>query len=471
MAVDVYSPCAVVSADGARLYSGHIDGALRVWDARTGAHLQSWSDTHSTFTLSALALTDDEAHIVCAAGPRVAVRDLPSGRLRANLGSFRGEALALALLPGGDMVVGSSVGCAAVLSFDGAVRCEVTQGDYVRSVAVSPRGDEFATCGQHEAPAIMRWRVRDGAKLGELGASRGQGPTKIAYSSDGEALFAGYPNMAFDGPTLVSWDLARAAPRWERPMLHNLDDLTVVDDGRRIITAQQDGALRVWDSATGTMLQLFDTRPIGGGPGAAPRCLAPHGDKLFVALAYTRFARLSRDGAVLTADDPPRLYAHDGEALALAFAGDRALVSLGAKGDLTAWDLSLANPPAHASIDGASALRGEKTSVLLRTRDGVARVHGRTLKPQRTTASDTFEDPEAAPSLSHSGAPTLALPDGARALVATPDAVLVVDRSTGETTASLDGLGALATALAVSPSGRVAAATDGRSIVTWKVPS
>ncbi len=109
--------------------------------------------------------------------------------------------------------------------------------------------------------------------------------------------------------------------------------------------------------------------------------------------------------------------------------------------------------------------------MLLRTREGVARLHGRTLEPQRTTASEAFEDPEAVPSLSHSGAPTLALPDGARALVATPDAVLVVDRATGEATASLDGLGALAKALAVSPSGRVAAATDGASIVTWKVPA
>ena len=155
----------------------------------------------------------------------------------------------------------------------------------------------------------------------------------------------------------------------------------------------------------------------------------------------------------------------------MAFAGERSLVSLGAKGDLARWDLALIEAPVRASLEGVLALRGEKTSVLLRTRGGVARVHGRTLKAQRTTEADAFEEPETVPSRSHDGAPTLALPDGARALVATPDAVLVVDRATGETLATLDGLGSLATALAASPSGRVAAASDGASIVTWKVPS
>lgn len=435
MAVWPAVQCAVVSRDGATLHTGHFDGTLRAWDARTGAHTATWTTPRETRAVASLALASGGAQLVAAVGRGVVVRDLPRGTLRATLTSFAGDALSLGVLPDGDgLVVGASDGAATVLSLDGAVRATAQHGDAVTTLAVSPAGGELATAGG-AVRAIRRWGL-DGSARGELGASRPHAPTRLAYAPDGRTLYAGYIAFPGAGASVVAWDLARAAPRWERAIDDNPCDLHVVDDGRRLITAHSLGALCVWDADSGTVVHRVACRSIDGDPRCAPSCVAPGPDgALFVALIYRRIARMRRDGAVLSLDDPPPWRMHEGPVRALAFDGERAVVSLGAAGDLARWDLRGVDPPARVAA-----------------------------------AKHRPAAPEAAPECARDGGVTLALSDGLRALAATTAAVHVVERATGVTLASLTGLPRAASCLAVSPGARTVAASDGDAIVVWKLP-
>ncbi len=136
------------------------------------------------------------------------VRSLPAGQLQATLTSFRGNAQALRLLPGGEAaVVGSDDGTAYVLGLDGVVRCTANHGDAVSSLAVVSSGETFATAGRHGRSAIMLWRI-DGTPAGEVGTGRPHPPTKIALSPGGDVLYDAY-NAARDGASLVVWKLPR----------------------------------------------------------------------------------------------------------------------------------------------------------------------------------------------------------------------------------------------------------------------
>jgi len=411
---------------------------FRVWNAHTGAHRETWTQPHTKASVTALVLGDDDAVLVAAVGDAVTVRSLPMGKLQATHTGFRGNAQALCLLPRRDgVVLGSDDGTGYVLGLDGVVRGAVDHGDAVFSVACS--GEIFATASRHGRSAIRLWRI-DGTPAGELGTGRPHPPTKVALSPAGDVLYAAYNAAHVGVPTLVAWDVARATPRWERGSGDNVTDLALLDGGRRLVAAHQDIALRVWDADTGTIVHRFDCRPLTEDASAAPVCVAPMPDGgLFVALAYTRIVRFSRQGSVLSCDDPPRLAPHEGGVRALAFEREKTVVSLGHDGEIARWDLTLTNPPRRTQGTDAD----------------VAAIVG---------------EPETTPARSPDGGVTLALPDGARALVATPGTVLVVDRATGQSLASLTGLAGMAEALAVSPSGRLAAASDGASLVVWKLP-
>ncbi len=234
----------------------------------------------------------------------------------------------------------------------------------------------------------------------------------------------------------MAWDLARSAPRWERPLDDNVCDLHVVDDGRRLITAHKFGALRVWDADSGTAVHRASCAEIDGDPRFTPSCVVPGADgALFVALIYRRIARMRREGSLLSLDDPPPHRMHADGVRALAFESERAVLSIGSEGELVRWDLRGFDPPARV----AAPKRG--------------------LVPS-----------EPAPECVREGGVTLSLSDGRRALAAASNSVQLVERSTGQVLATLEGLARQATSLAVSPAMRTAAASDGEAIVVWKLP-
>lgn len=467
MRVFANSTCAVVSADGSTLYTGHADGAIRVWDARTGLHTHTWAETGAKSQVYALALGADGAMLASTTGRGVTLRALPHGAVTATLTSFRGSALAMKTVPGG-VVVGADDGAATVLTLDGAVRGTVKPGGSV--VALATGDGFFATACLDAVTSIKLWSL-DGAPRGELGRDRRHPPTTLAITST--TLYAGYIARADAEPSLAAWDVARGALLWERHGFGNIVEIATLDDGRRIVTAHQDGPLRVWDAETGTMLHRFDCTTLDVRPWGTPSCVAPAPDgSLFVGVAHRRVARLSREGAVLTLHDPPKERAHEAGVRALAFVGERAIASLGRDGEIARWDFEVMDPTVRDRPDGGSAngIRSAGRDLLVRCGEVVEHVSGSTLRRLTKRAAYSFEALEEVASLARDGGVTLALPDGTRALVATREGACVVERETGETVATLEGMRGPAKALAVSAKGNQVAATDGEMIAVWKLP-
>ncbi|MFO0647122.1 MAG: hypothetical protein U0326_12845 [Polyangiales bacterium] len=106
----------------------------------------------------------------------------------------------------------------------------------------------------------------------------------------------------------------------------------------------------------------------------------------------------------------------------------------------------------------------------MRCGEVVEHVSGSTLRRLTKRAAYSFEALEEVASRARDGGVTLALPDGTRALVATREGACVVERETGETVATLEGMRGPAKALAVSAKGNQVAATDGEMIAVWKLP-
>ncbi|MFO0603735.1 MAG: WD40 repeat domain-containing protein [Polyangiales bacterium] len=443
-----YTAALLLSPDGATLYSGHTDGLLGVWDARTGAHRATWRAPDSRSTLAHLALSPSGDRLVAAVDRALVVFDVASGEVVASHPVLPGAALSMAAVPPGDaVVVGCDGGGAAVVSLDGAVRATVRHGEAVLSVAASADGREFVTSGRVERGEALRWGV-DGRAHGRVGASSDDRVTALAYDPGGDV----YVLRNAAGGASLSREAPGRAPRWERRYHDNATALRVLDGGRRLLTAHQDRALCVWDADTGTVLSRFDCAEVGDARNPATALAERPGGPLYAALAYLRVARLSRDASVLTPDDPPPLPPHEGGVRAMAFVGEKALVTLGARGDLARWDLTWSDAPTRATPGAEGVeLAGERAAVLLRTAGGVLRLHGRTLK-QAASLPPSAWAPPAAPDLR-------AAPDGLR-----------LHDASGAHVATLSGPVGAATAWARSPSGKLVAASDGAKLLVWKAP-
>ncbi len=467
MRVFANATCALVSLDGSTLYSGHADGTIRVWDARSGAHTHTWCEPQSKGPVNAMALSADGALLASTTGRGVTLRSLPDGRVQATLTSFGGSALALKTVPGG-VVVGADDGTATALALDGSVRGTASVGAPVMALAAGP--ELFATACLDAVTSIKLWSL-DATPRGELGRDRRHPPTALAISAG--TLYAGYIARSDAEPSLAAWDVARGELLWERHGFGNIAEIATLDDGRRVVTAHQDGPLRVWDAESGTMLHRFDCAALDVRPWGAPSCVAPSPDgSLFVGVAHRRFARLSREGAVLTLNDPPPEAAHPSGVRALAFPAERAIASLGRDGEIARWDLAMTAPTVRARPDKVptNGIRSAGKDLLVRRGEVVGLVDSATLKPSRKSTAHGFEALEEVASLARDGGVTLALPDGKRALLATREGACVVERETGETLATLEGLRGPAKALAVSAKGNQVAATDGEIIAVWKLP-
>jgi len=421
-----------------------------VWDARTGERRATWRAPDTRSPLAHLALSPAGDRLVTAVDRALVVFDTAQGKVVASHPVLPGAALSLALVPGADaVVVGADGGTAAVVAFDGAVRATVSHGEAVLAVAASPDGREFVTSGRVERAEVLRWGL-DGASLGRVGAWSDSHVTALAYAPDGDLLVL---RNVLGRASLTRHAPGESTPRWERRYPDNGIALCVVDGGRRLVTAHQDRALCVWDADSGTDLSRFDCARVGDGRNPASALVEHPSGVLYVGLAYLRIARLSRDAATLAPDDPPPRPPHDGGVRAMAFVGEKALVTLGAGGDLARWDLTWSDAPARAEAPGAegTALAGERASVLLRTADGVLRLHGRTLKRTAALAPGAWAPPA-----------TLDLraePDGLR-----------LHNASGAHVATLAGLDGAATAFACSPSQKLVAASDGATLQVWKMP-
>lgn len=201
-------------AAGPRAVSSHDDGSLRVHDGATGrvthviaAHR---SVKHVKAVLS-LAVSSDCSKLLTAGGDRtVRLFDIEQGR---DLRVFKGHkswVFDAAFLPAEREALS--------VSWDGTARRFSLSGKQVVTIEVPP-------------PPML---------------------THVAVSPDGKA--AVLSNNDSDAPCLHVVDLERGTTRRVSPHRVEVEQVTVLGDGRRVLSLDDQGTLCLWDIATGATL-------------------------------------------------------------------------------------------------------------------------------------------------------------------------------------------------------------------------
>jgi cytochrome c len=260
-----------ISADGRTVVSASDDGTVAVWDLSAGTQIRR---LRAEAKLGSVALSPDGLEVAAGGWDGSIHRwRLPEGAAEAALLNGGERVTALAFSVDGNLLLagGHEGSLRAWRSVGGTPAWHVPAHDFGLT-ALAPLPDGTIVTGSIDR-SLRRWNLVDGRRLGDL-----VGPEQpiVAASRDGSLLAsAGAKGEAMawraaeDHPYLV---LAGSGPTiWA---------LAFTSDGARLLGGGADGAVRVWDLATGGALgqPIPDTTPAapGRGPELFARCAACH---------------------------------------------------------------------------------------------------------------------------------------------------------------------------------------------------
>ena len=266
-----------VSSDGARIATGGRDGATRLWDSQSGAHLVTL-EGHRLDVLT-VAFSPDGSRVATASWDGIArVWDVESGLHQVTLRGHTGPVHAVAFSPDGRRVVtasrdgtarvwdattGKELQCLTHYRVDGPDRPgrsdelgksdesdgsdEEIHGIRVVDAWFTPDGQRVLTVGSDDRAWV--WDTVTGQALPDdpYAALLHEGPvTAVTVSPDGRRLAAAVK----DGSVQV-WDLG-SQEMWATVREHTAPVRAIAfsPDGRWLATASEDGTARVWDAAT-----------------------------------------------------------------------------------------------------------------------------------------------------------------------------------------------------------------------------
>jgi WD40 repeat protein/serine/threonine protein kinase len=409
------------SPNGQRLASAGGDGAVKVWDARTGRELFALRGHGQP--VESVAFSPDGQRLASADRDRTAkVWDTTTGR---QVFTLWGRPWNQERIPVGIHTVAFSPDGKrlATASWDRAVRvwdAATGQGVYtlrghtgvIRSVAFSPDGRRLVSTAEDNTARVWDTTTSQEARSFPGG---GNSVASVAFSPDGQwAALAGA--RALRVRNLTTGREVGPLPRGNRPV----HSLTFSADGTRLAGVTDQGAVRVWTTQTGQVVQDFG----GGRSDITTAAFSTNWEQVALvdgSSVHVRNLRTGTQRAALRANLPGTIftltYAPGGQQLALVVDDD---------GPVEVWDLTT----------------GQKVLAL----------HGHT--------SQVF-------SLAFS-------PDGRRLASADAGAVIIWDAGTGQALRTLRGPTWVGRAvvhecrgLAFSPDGRRLAAASEEGITVW----
>jgi RNA polymerase sigma factor (sigma-70 family) len=367
------TPVEVAFAPDGKSFAASLGGvAVRRYDSVNGKEIAATGQGHTAPVAALQPSADGRTLVTYARGDAVRVWDLARGQevgqipLPANAGNVVLSADGRQVAAG----TGTSVTFWDVAT--GQQAGKIDTGDQaVTALALSPDGKSVATRGPMGAEVLV-WDRAAGRKLQTLTGTApenaenraGAVVTSVAgvlssdllYSPDGRYLVGSGPKRQ-----LCLWDVASGQTVWELELEGNqtVDRITFAHNGLALVTANRDGTVAVYETATGgRRCQLG--RPASATPPATMAVMVGNSammlgtsersapSPLVVASAPgSRFVATSHHEPVihlwdlLTGQEVGRLEGHQGGITALAFSADGSRLISGSL-DTTAqvWDVS-----------------------------------------------------------------------------------------------------------------------------------
>jgi WD40 repeat protein/serine/threonine protein kinase/DNA-binding XRE family transcriptional regulator len=229
------------SPDGTRIAGIYGPNAIRIWDAATGAELQTLTST-TELRSWLLAQSADGTLLAAVSDATAVVWDVATGRELQRLAGHTDTISGLGFSPDGKrLVTGSADTTAKVWDLaSGELLMTLTGHNFAVAALYSPEGAYIATTvGNDEA--LTLWDAATGAKLYTV--SHPGGYVVSAFSPDGSRVFTG----SQDG-TVKMWDVASGTELLSFGAHSSVvQDLAVHPDGVHIATSGREGNAKVWD--------------------------------------------------------------------------------------------------------------------------------------------------------------------------------------------------------------------------------
>ncbi len=242
------------SPDGQRLLAGGSDDTLKILDIKTGEILHQfvtgstiWQTEFSSDGRQAMALTENAASLWdTAAQPQYPLLTGHSGAISAVSFSPDGRSLATADSQG-QLRLWDAPGGAARWVTDGA-------GSVNYGLDFSPDG-RYLLSGDWDGAAIL-WDAQTGKAIRRYASDRLNVIQEVAFSPDGRYFLAG--GRTFEGAVVaLIWEVETGKEFRTFEMPVGAYSVDYAPDGRSVLTANEDGVVRIWDVASGELARQF----------------------------------------------------------------------------------------------------------------------------------------------------------------------------------------------------------------------